>query len=209
MDVNSKFNYYDILEVSPQCPQHEVTTAYERMRLTYGGENPAIYTIFSEEEARSMLGLVEEAYSVLGNKSLRSLYDEKLLLASSKSPEINADSLKLRVPTNTLPKKSTFVRPIFKVDPTFEDKIRACSEWTGEMLKKVREYKGWTIEGLAETTKISGYYIAGIEAVNPKALPAAVYVRGYVSQICKTLALEERKVCDSYMKLFKQSLGSK
>ena len=91
---NLKYNYYDILEVSHHCPQHEVTGAYERAKSTYSGENPAIYTIFTEEEARELLKLVEEAYAVLGNKTLRSLYDEKIYKSGVKIEDLSFEYLK-------------------------------------------------------------------------------------------------------------------
>ena len=59
-----KSNYYEILELSTNAAQHEVTTAYERSRKTYSGDNPAIYTIFSQKEARDLLKLIDEAFAV-------------------------------------------------------------------------------------------------------------------------------------------------
>ena len=72
------YNYYDILEVGVHCAQNEIIVAYERAKQTHSGSNPAIYTIFSENEARDLLKLVEESYLVLGNKTLRALYDENI-----------------------------------------------------------------------------------------------------------------------------------
>ncbi|HEY1079135.1 MAG TPA: DnaJ domain-containing protein, partial [Bdellovibrio sp.] len=83
MQQPSRYNYYEILEVAANAPQHEVTTAYERARATYSGENMAIYTIFSDQEARELLVLIEEAYQVLGNKILRNIYDQRLLSGRS------------------------------------------------------------------------------------------------------------------------------
>lgn len=208
MDVQSHFNYYDILEVSPHCAQNEVTTAYERLKATYSGENPAIYTIFSEEEARSMLSLVEEAFAVLGNKSRRNLYDEQLSMTANKRSS-EPEPMSAKAKALDIPKKSVFVRPTYTVDSAFEIEIQNCHDWPGEMLKKVRLYKGWKVESLAELTKISGYYITGIEALDPKSLPAPVFVRGYVAQLCKVLGLDEKRVCDSYMKYFKNKLEQK
>jgi curved DNA-binding protein CbpA len=212
MDVNSKYNYYEILEVSPQSHQTEVSQAYEKMKMTYGGDNPAIYTIFSEEEARAMLNLVEEAFSVLGNKALRSSYDEKLNLSSkdlSRPESTTVSTPKASYKNQDNAKRGPLYKPEYTVDESVESEIKSCSNWTGEQIRKVREYKGWTIETLAETTKISGYYINGIEKLEPSALPAPVFVRGYVSQICRVLQLDEKRVCDSFMKNFKLALERK
>ncbi|MEZ0391513.1 MAG: helix-turn-helix domain-containing protein [Pseudobdellovibrionaceae bacterium] len=203
----SRYNYYDILEVSPHCQQHEVTSAYEKAKSTYSGENPAIYTIFSEEEARDLLKLVEEAYQVLGNKSLRALYDEKLGQSGFNREELSFEALKAQSKTQMPePPKKPLGKIEFKVDEAFEKEIKEQSSWTGEFIKKVREYKNIPLERLSETTKISAYYINSIEKMDAKSLPAPVFVRGYVAQISKVLGLDEKKVCESYMKNFKDSL---
>lgn len=211
MDVNSKFNYYEVLEVSPLSPQNEVNLAYERLRLTYSGQNPAIYTIFSQEEAKEMLALVEEAFAVLGNKAARTSYDQQMSIKPPKTPEANYAAERINTLRTQLdvPKKNNLLRPEFTTDTDKENDIKLRTDWSGADLRMVREYKNWTVEAMAETTKISSYYIRGVEAVDPNALPAAVFVRGYVSQICRILGLDERKVCESYMKHFKISLDKK
>lgn len=205
----NRFNYYDILEVSPHCQQHEITTAYERARLTYSGENPAIYTMFTDIEARELLKLIEEAYSVLGNKTLRNLYDEKMNQTFVQKDDVSFENLKnaSKLQSAELPKKSNTLRVAYTKNDDFEQEIVKTETWNGAALKKVREYKSYTIERLSEITKISSYYINAIERGDPSALPATVFVRGYVGQIAKTLGLEEKKVCDTYMKTFKESLG--
>jgi DnaJ-class molecular chaperone len=202
-----KYNYYDILEVSHHCPQHEVTGAYERAKSTYSGENPAIYTIFTEEEARDLLKLVEEAYAVLGNKTLRALYDEKLSQTGVKVEDLSYEALKAQSQIMLPEKPKPSVKIEYQMDEKFEEDIRNQTEWTGEFIKKVREYKKIPLERMSEITKISAYYINALEKNDGSNLPAPVFVRGYIGQVAKVLGLDERKVCDSYMKAFKASLG--
>jgi len=91
---------------------------------------------------------------------------------------------------------------VYEKNPQLEEEILAQNEWTGEFLKKVREYKNYSIEKLSEITKVNGFYIKAIELDNSKNLPAPVFVRGYVIQIAKELGLDAKKVADSYMKNF-------
>lgn len=206
----SRYNYYDILEVSPHCAQHEVTQAYERARNTYSGENPAIYTIFSHDEARELLKMIEEAYSVLGNKTLRSLYDERIAHATYRPDEVSFQTLKslsqIVIPEST---KSLNQKIDFKEDPAFEKEIKEQKEWDGDFLRRVREYKGISLERMSETTKISAYYISSVERMDTSSLPAPVFVRGYVNQISKVLGLDDKLVCETYMKKYKDVLGKK
>lgn len=184
-----------------------MTSAYEKAKTTYSGENPAIYTIFSDEEARELLKLVEEAYAVLGNKTLRALYDEKLGQSGLSREDLSFESLKAqsKIQIPVVPKKTNF-KIEFTANPAFEEEIKNQSNWTGEFIKKIREYKNIPLEQMSEVTKISAYYINAVEKMDAKSLPAPVFVRGYVAQISKVLNLDEKKVCDSYMKSFKVAL---
>ncbi|WP_374076307.1 helix-turn-helix domain-containing protein [Bdellovibrio bacteriovorus] len=203
MQATSRYNYYEILELTANAPQHEVTTAYERARSTYSGENPAIYTIFSEQEARELLVLIEEAYQVLGNKILRNIYDQRLLSGRASLNDLTYESI-LEASKQVFPEpKAEKPAASYKKDEAFEKEIAAQENWDGAFLKKVREYKQLTTQRLSEITKINSYYVTAIENMDPANLPAVVFVRGYVVQIAKALGLDDKKVADSYMKNFK------
>ncbi len=201
-----KHNYYEILELPTNAAQHEVTTAYDRAKRTYSGENPAIYTVFSDSEARELLGLIEEAYSVLGNKTLRSIYDQRLLSSQFSIDDLSYSSI-LGASKQYYPEpKAEMKRPQYQKDAEFEKEIFAQTQWDGPFIKKVREYKGLSIERISEKTKINPYYISSIEKMEEKSLPASVFVRGYVSQIAKELGLNDKLVADSYLTLFKKKI---
>lgn len=69
-------NYYEILEIEPNATQEEVLKAYNRARATYGNNSPALYSLFSKEEAQELLRLIDEAYVVLSNQFKRKQYDQ-------------------------------------------------------------------------------------------------------------------------------------
>lgn len=202
-----RYNYYEILELKTNAPQHEVTTAYERARATYSGENLAIYTVFSEQEARELLGMIEEAYAVLGNKTLRGIYDQRLFGGQSSLADLSYQSI-LSASKSTLPEpKLEEPKNTYKVDEAYEREIAGKKEWTGADLKKVREYKAISLEKMADKTKIKAYYLNALESMDAGNLPAPVFVRGYVVQVAKLLGLDDRVVADSYMKAFKAKPG--
>ncbi len=208
MQPTSRYNYYEVLELKANAPQHEVTAAYDRARATYSGENPAIYTIFSEKEARELLTVIEEAYQVLGNKILRNIYDQRLLSGKASLNDLSFEAI-LDASKHGLPedKVETPVHT-YKKDEAFEKKYLSKDTWMGEDLKAYREYKMMSVEKLSGITKINSYYIVAIENMNPDGLPAVVFVRGYVVQMAKALGLNEKIVADSYMKTFKNKLGN-
>ncbi|MGE5087282.1 MAG: helix-turn-helix domain-containing protein [Bacillota bacterium] len=208
MEATSRYNYYEILELPANAPQHEVTTAYERARTTYSGENPAIYTIFSDQEARELLILIEEAYKVLGNKILRNIYDQRLLSGHASLNELSYSSIvEASKPAFPEPKQEKKTAATFTKNEAFEKEISAQDNWTGDFLKKVREYKNISVERMSEITKINSWYVNAIERTQPSDLPAVVFVRGYVVQIARALGLNDKVVADSYMKNFKAALG--
>ncbi|WP_413559101.1 helix-turn-helix domain-containing protein [Bdellovibrio sp. HCB209] len=206
----TRYNYYEILELPANSPQHEVTAAYERARNTYSGENPAIYTIFSEHEAREFLVLIEEAYQVLGNKILRNIYDQRLLSGMASLNDLTLASIvEASKKVSSVEVKPTEKKPAttFTKDPAMESEIAAQENWTGEFIKKVREYKNITVERMSEITKINSWYVKAIEKTEPDNLPAVVFVRGYVIQIARALGVNDKVVAESYMKNFKKALG--
>lgn len=85
-------NYYEVLEVAADATQAEIHKAYQRAKATYSQDNPALYGMFSQDEARELMRLIEEAYAVLGNQALRKTYDGTLLgkSASNVAAHVNA-----------------------------------------------------------------------------------------------------------------------
>lgn len=207
MESTTRYNYYEILEIPPTAAQHEVTAAYDRARLTYSGDNAAIYTIFSEQEARELLVLIEEAYKVLGNKTLRGIYDHRLQNKVYSLNELTYVSI-VEASKQLFPEiKPERAPPAYKVDKDIENDIKTREDWDGAFLKKVREYKQLSVVKIGEITKINPFYISAIENMDSGNLPAVVFVRGYVVQIAKALGLDDKKVADSYMKNFKNAVG--
>ncbi len=195
--------YYELLEVRPGSPQHEVTKAYERAKLTYSSDNPALYTVFSMEEARELLKLIEEAYLILGNTIFRNRYDEIL-----KDPQIRTEELKFQdivgpIVSSGVDKQKAHFRPNYKVDEATEEYIRHEEHCDGAFLKKIREYKNITVEKMSEITRINPHYVVALEKNAWDDLPAAVFVRGFVVQISRILGLDEKKTVDSFMKIYK------
>ncbi|HEY8271844.1 MAG TPA: DnaJ domain-containing protein, partial [Pseudobdellovibrionaceae bacterium] len=152
MNIGSRNNYYDVLELSVNSAQYELAKAYQRAKATYSGDNPAIYTIFSEQEARALLLLIEEAYSVLGNKNLRSIYDQRLLSGNFQMADLSYEAI-LKASKQMFPEpRQEEKKNEYKNDPDFEKKITSQENWDGNFLKQVREYKNVTIRKMSDIT---------------------------------------------------------
>lgn len=199
--------YYDILEVKSDAPQNEITRAYERAKITYSATNPALYTVFSMDEARELVQVIEEAYMVLGNATYRTRYDELLHDPAIKVDELSYDTIVGSPFISTNDKQRAYFRSEYKKDEDIEDQIANTSMWDGPMLKKVREYKNISIEKMSEITRINQYYLQSVEKNDWKNLPVAVFVRGFIVQITRVLGLNEKKVVESFMSVYKSQVG--
>lgn len=198
-------SYYEILEIKPTAGGHEIRKAYEKAKEAYSPSSPALYTMFSPEEAKELNQLIEMAFTVLSNSTRKAEYDNSI--ADSKKSfsklenlvnEINDDQVKQK---NNKDKMSQTCFGSYEIDSQFEDKISKTQDFDGPLLQKIRHYKNITLEQLSEKSKISKTYILAIESHDFEALPAKVFVRGFVFQIAKLLDLNPQIVTDSFLKL--------
>jgi len=86
----------------------------------------------------------------------------------------------------------------------FEKEIEEATEFSGEFLKKIREYKNVDLDRLADMTKVAKGHLNNIELEDFSKLPAAVYVRGFVFQYAKCLKLKPDAVANSYINRMKK-----
>ena len=86
----------------------------------------------------------------------------------------------------------------------FEKEIEEATEFTGEFLKKIREYKNVDLDRLADMTKVAKGHLNNIELEDFSKLPAPVYVRGFVFQYAKCLKLKPDAVANSYINSMKK-----
>ncbi len=230
-------NYYEILEVNRDAPQNEIHQAYQRAKATYSSDNPALYSMFSKEEARELVRMIEEAYAVLGNGNERRNYDQSLSGAESAAPIAQTPAPQIvQTAQAALPdfsateaasapgdafviRKREAPKPIlppgtgrtamstYTIKDDIEQEIGHAEEWDGALLKKIRTYKSVSIEQVSEATRISKTYLNAVEKDDFAALPAPVFVRGFVVQIARILGLNENKVATSYLKNLKAKSG--
>lgn len=213
MSTEFKNNYYEVLEVSTNATQHDIVVAYEKAKQTYSSGNPALYSIFSEQEATALRSLIDEAFSVLGNQTYRNIYEKRVQAKTYSDHELSFEAIQKasenlyasRISLEDAEIPPTVIEK-YDTNSEFENEIQKQSEWNGSFLQKVREYKKVSLDSLHEKTKVNTWYLKALENMDPANLPAPVFVRGYVTQMAKTLGLDDKTVADSYMKLYKQRL---
>lgn len=228
-------NYYEILEVPENADPNAIYEGYNRVKASYNGDNPALYSIMSNEECDSLQELIEEAYSILSVPAKRKQYDSaRGFNSTGEHPldieedfqlktEVMSGSLKAPEPKVSEPppassyeserefsigKSESNISKFsaqkrfgleFKRDTDFETEIENKECFTGDFLRRVREYKNVDIPRMSDMTRISKTYLQAIENEDLEKLPAMVYVRGFVYQYAKCLKLSPNLVATSYV----------
>ena len=212
--------YYEILEVNRDAPHHEIVQAYHRAKETYSPDSPALYSMFTKDEAEELRLLIEEAYQVLGDQAKRREYDEHLVDDGSEQQELpdfpppQVDAvIEMRSPVKdasldrNAPLPDGFKRSklsVYEVKEDIETEIENCTDFDGAFLRKIRLYKNINIDQMSKETRIGRTYIAAIESSDYEGLPAPVFVRGFIIQIARLLGLDENLAANSYMSHFKK-----
>lgn len=76
-----------------------------------------------------------------------------------------------------------------------------ATEYTGEVLRKVRLERGIELRQLADKTRISLMHLEHLEADQYERLPATVYLRGILVILARELGLDPLKVSRSYLEI--------
>ena len=234
-DPKSSINYYEILEISENATRKEIVEAYQRAKAVYSKDSMALYSLYSDEESNNMVNLIEEAYQVLINPQRRDLYNREHNINSHRAvvniifdkpgelgrsfvetpnfgdtsddyedPKINKAAFKAYVSVSK--QESASKVPEYKLDESFESKIRFEEEFSGVFLQQIRKYKNMNLGYLSNVTKVAVYHLEAIEREDYKAMPARVYVRGFIKSYAKALDLDFEKVVDAYMKRYDKAL---
>ena len=211
--------YYEILEVKTNAAPAEIYAAYQKARSTYSPSSPALYSMFTPEEAQALMALIEEAYQTLSHQARRQEYDNKLGIMPtpaksathsetterSSGPEAWVGTVKVTEKSQApIPKGCARTKfSVYKMNPEMEQEIANMTECDGQLLQKIRTYKGVSLDQVSEEIRVTKSTLVSLESDDLASLPAAVFTRGFVLQYARVLGLDERKTAEAYMTYFK------
>jgi flagellar biosynthesis protein FlhG len=81
------------------------------------------------------------------------------------------------------------------------------TEFTGALLRKVRESQGIELAEICAKTKIARGHLHAIEEEHFEDLPAVVYTRGFLSELAKYLRLDPAQVQKTYLRRLREELS--
>lgn len=190
-----KPNYYELLGIPPSATREEIKKAYKRLKIIYQPGSLAIYSLFSEEELEKASRTLDEAYEVLMDEGGREAYNEELIKEGRLKPE----ELIRREPA-VAPERGKEVS--LQGGVVDKDKRALPQEediYKGEFLRRMRILKKVELMDISKVAKISVETLKNIEKDNYQALPARIYLRGFLIEYAKCLQLNPIEVANAYL----------
>jgi flagellar biosynthesis protein FlhG len=184
-------SHYDVLEVERGATDEEIRRAYKRMCAVFDQDNIVTFGLFDHDGLEAARARIEEAHDVLLDPARRRPYEISVF---PEAPEAEASPKERTIPPGELPPSPT---------------ITPDTEFSGGLLRAVRESQGRGLKQISERTKVGTNYLRYIEEDEFDELPAAVYVRGFVTELAKCLKLDPEQVSQSYLRRYRAHLEAK
>ena len=179
-------SHHDVLEVDRGATDEEIRRASKRVREVFAPGSLACYGLFEEAGLEKLRARLEEAHDVLLDPSRRRPYELSVFPAVVETPDVTEDD-----DVGPMP-------PAPVITPE--------TDFTGGLLRAVRESRGVKLREISRTTKIGTPFLQAIEEDDFGALPAQVYVRGFVSELAKFLDLDPDHVSRTYIRRYRRWL---
>lgn len=183
-------SHHDLLEVERGATDEDVRRAHKRAKEVYEPGSVAAHGLFTPAELTALSARLDEAYDVLLDPSRRRPYELSIFPPEPEkaieAPEKHEDG-----PLPAAPE------------------ITPDTDFTGSILRQVRESQGLRIEDISQRTKVGQPYLSAIEGEDFTVLPAAVYVRGFVAEMAKVLKLDAAQVARTYVRRYKRFLDER
>ncbi len=181
-------SHHDLLEVDRGATDEEIRRAYKRMREIYAADSMCCYALFDVSGMDILRARLDEAHDVLLDPARRRPYELSVFPSDPRPVQATPSPVPQ---TEQLPPA-----PILTPD----------TEFTGALLRAVRESQGIALKDIATRTKIGVGYLRAIEHDDFGSLPAVVYVRGFVTEVAKVLRLDPVQVSRTYVRRVKRQL---
>jgi flagellar biosynthesis protein FlhG len=183
---------FDALNIPRTASDEEIRRAYKRQREIYREGSLPLVSVVSQTVLRQEQARLEEAHDTLLDPVKRRAYllstfpdDTPVSVAPTRSQSAGAAELEM-------------------LQAELAREINAETQFTGALLRKVRESQGIEIADIAARTKISTAHLVAIENESVGDLPAGVYVQGFVQQVAKFLRLDPVQVAKTYMRRLRE-----
>ncbi len=178
-------NFYALLGVSRSASDEEIRRGFKRKRDIYTTGGVAVTPLFTQIQLQSAQAKLDEAHDILVDPMRRQAYDMSMFADS-------ITSVGTKLP-------SALMADLVAMQSELMREIGPDTEFTGALLRRVRESLGVEIEEVSLQTRIGRAHLEAIEDERFASLPALVYVRGFVRELARVLKLDGAQVSRTYM----------
>ena len=188
---------YAVLGVTRSANDEEVRRAYKRQREIYATGGLATVSLLDADELKAAQNKLGEAYDTLLDPVRRRAYDlstfptaePEVLSARTTSPAVAAEQMMLQ--------------------RELQREIGPDTEFSGSLLRKVRESLGLDLGEISAKTKISRAHLEALEDDRFGDLPALVYTRGFLGELAKQLHLDAMQVQKTYLRRLREEMAGR
>jgi flagellar biosynthesis protein FlhG len=189
--------HYAVLGVTRSASDEEIRRAYKRQREIYATGGLATVSLLDGDQLTSAQRKLDEAYDTLLDPVRRRAYD------LSTFPEPAPEVLSARTTRPALAAEQVMLQE------ELQREIGPDTEFSGALLRKVRESLAIEIADISGRTKIARAHLAAIEEERYGDLPAVVYTRGFLVELAKQLRLDPTQVQKTYLRRMREELAKR
>jgi flagellar biosynthesis protein FlhG len=186
-------DHYSVLGIGRSSNDEEVRRAFKRQREIYATGGLATSSLLDDTALLAAQARIDEAHDTLLDAVRRRAYD----LSTFPEPDDRTPAA-LSVPRPALAAEQLMLQS------ELAREIGPETEFTGALLRKVRESQGIDLFEISSRTKISKAHLAALEEETYDQLPAMVYVRGFVTELAKYLRLDPAQVQRTYLRRMRE-----
>lgn len=207
-------NYYEILQVAPDAGQNEIRRAYREALAIYEEEGVATYSLFSDQQRKTLLLAIESAFKTLIDDDKRTDYDQNLIDTHQVDASIFSSKARRQLAARSDPgspsKEGSLSQWVSKrADaPEIQERIEvimSSERVSGPALKQLREAYGIDLSEIYAISRISSDVMKRIEADRFGDLPATVYLRQFLKTYAGILQIDASHVVDGYLNAMAQN----
>ena len=186
--LNAPLTLYKVLGVDRSASDNEIRQAFKLQRGIFRADSLPIISLVDQRRLEAEQARILEAYDTLLDPTRRRAYDMSVFPddpPAAAEPEQGPSATEAE---------------LAQLQAELAREITPETQFTGALIRKVREAQGVGIRDIANITKISPMHLRAIEAEALDELPAPVYVRGFLQQMAKALSLDPTQVTKTYLK---------
>ncbi|MFI5306608.1 MAG: helix-turn-helix domain-containing protein [Polyangiales bacterium] len=183
--------HHDLLEIERGASDEDIRRAYKRARDVYAHDALCCYGLYEPHEIEKLRARLDEAFDVLVDPARRRPYELSVFPDEPEPRPEAAEAARDEEPA----------RPPPDVTPD--------TQFTGALLRQVRESQRMTLHEINQRTKISLPYLKAIEDDDFGRLPELVYTSGFLKELGRHLRLDPQQVSRTYVGRYKRYLDDK